>query len=183
MGYQGLIKAIGALKNHARIGWLIEGIPKSIAEDVAQHTFEASIYALVLSYEMLRTGFKVNVDKALALTIIHDLGEAFVGDVVKFLKDYIGEVKEQAEIKAFKEFIRVDYLLELYKEYVEGKTLEARIARIADMLATYVQAKRYYMQGFKDVERILVNTYNSILKSIERNIELKKPVQKILSSI
>ncbi len=183
MSYQGLVKAIGALKNHARIGWLIEGIPKSVAEDVAQHTFEASIYALVLSYEMLKNNIKVSIDHALALTIIHDLAEAFVGDVVKFLKDYIGEIKEQAEIKAFKKFIGVDYLLELYEEYVMGETLEAKIARIADMLATYVQAKRYYTQGYKDVERIFVNTYNSILKSIEKEPKIKKPVLKILSSI
>ncbi len=171
------------MKNHARIGWLIEGIPKSVAEDVAQHTFEASIYALVLSYETLKEDIKVDIDRALALTIIHDLAEAFVGDVVKFLKDYIGEVKEQAEIKAFKEFIGIDYLLELYKEYVEDKTLEAKIARLADMLATYVQAKRYYMQGYRDVERILVNTYNSILELIKKEPRLKKPVQRVLFSI
>lgn len=182
--FYGIVKAIGSLKNHSRLGWLIEGVPKAIAEDVSQHTFEASVYALILGYELKKKGVKVRLDKLLAMTLLHDVAEAYVGDVVKFLKDRIGELKERAELEAVERNIGIDYIVELYREYVEDSSIEAKIAHLADLLATYVQSKRYYKQGYRSVERILNNTYNEIIKIITRDTTyLKSIVLEIVASI
>ena len=174
--FYNLVKALGSLKNQTRLGWLIEGIPKSIAEDVAQHSFEATIYALIIGYELEKKGENIKKDKLLSMTLLHDLAEAFVGDVVKYLKDRIGGLKEQIEFEAIREQIKIDYIVNIYKEYIEGDSIEAKIARLADLLATYVQAKRYYNQGYKHVERILINIYNSIINIIRKDLPQAKDV-------
>ena len=174
--FYNLVKALDSLKNQTRLGWLIEGIPKSIAEDVAQHSFEAAIYALIIGYELEKKGKSIRMDKLLSMTLLHDLAEAFVGDVVKYLKDRIGGLKEQIELEAIKEQIKIDYIVNIYKEYIEGNSIEAKIARLADLLATYVQAKRYYDQGYKHVKRILINIYNSIIDIIRKDLPQAKDI-------
>jgi len=182
--FHNLVKALGSLKNQARLGWLIEGIPKSIAEDVAQHSFEATMYALLIGYELEKKGENIRMDKLLSMTLLHDLAEAFVGDVVKYLKDRIGGLKEQVEFEAIKEQIKIDYIVNIYKEYVEDNSIEAKIVRLADLLATFIQAKRYYNQGYKHVERILINIYNNIIDMIRKDLpQVKDIVYEVIHSV
>lgn len=182
--FYGIIKAIGSLKNHSRLGWLIEGVPKAIAEDVAQHSFEASIYALILGYELKKKGIEVKMDKLLAMTLLHDIAEAYVGDIVKFLKDRIGKLKEETELEAVEKNIRIDYIVKLYEEYIKNNSVEAKIVRLADLLATYIQSKRYYKQGYRDVERILNNTYEEIIRTVTKDLPyLKDIVLEVIMSI
>jgi 5'-deoxynucleotidase YfbR-like HD superfamily hydrolase len=43
------IKKIVSLKNLPRIGWLLEGVPQTFAENVAEHTFEVMIISYLIS--------------------------------------------------------------------------------------------------------------------------------------
>lgn len=153
---------IGNLKNLPRTGWLLRGIPKTIAETVAEHTFEAAIIALALTKSISRKHKNINPFKVLAMTLIHDLAEAYIGDIIKSFSSRIGDLKKEIEKEVFIKNLKKVLPVELFEEYIENKSIEAQIARISDLIATYVQGLRYKNQGY-DVDEIINNTLNEAM--------------------
>ncbi len=179
-----LYKAINSLKNMPRQGWVIEGVPKAFAEDVAQHSYEVALTSLVITLDLRKKGIEIDLGKVLAMALLHDLPEAFVGDIIKYTQRYIGKLKEEAELQSLSEFIRMDYIIKIHSEYIKGISLEALIVKLSDLVATAVQASRYYNLGYKNVKRILDNTREKALKLVREKIpEAEEIVMNILNSI
>lgn len=147
-----------ALCSLARTGWMLRGVPSSIAENVAQHLFIAAIIAYELSVEARSLGFQVNPERAAAIALTHDLAEAVVGDITR--RAGIGEAKELAEHKAYSMLDISDDIKKLYEEYRSESSMEAVIARISDGLATYLKAKFYINLGYRvdDIARSSLET-------------------------
>lgn len=158
---------IGNLKNLPRTGWLLRGIPKTIAETVAEHTFEAAIIALALTKSISRKYKNINPFKVLAITLIHDLAEAYIGDIIKSFSNKIGDLKKEIEKEVFIKNLKEILPVELFEEYIESKSIEALIARISDLVATYIQGLRYENQGY-NVDEIINNTLNEAIMYAER---------------
>jgi len=97
---------------------------------------------------------------------LHDVAEAFIGDVVKAYEELSGEVKSAIELKVIEKHIRNDFLLGLFREFYEGKTTEALVTKICDYLATYFQATYYEKLGY-DVGGIKSSTYERVLELAE----------------
>lgn len=55
-------------------------------ETVAEHSFHAAFYAMILADLEIRAGNKVNVEKVLRGAIVHDMEEALTGDVIHSFK-------------------------------------------------------------------------------------------------
>jgi putative hydrolase of HD superfamily len=136
-----------ALSGLARTGWMLRGVPSAIAESVAEHLFASTLIAYELSVEARRSGFNVDPERVAVIALSHDLAEAVVGDISR--RAGIVEAKEVAEARAFEDLEVSEDLKELYREYRDGSTLEAIVARISDNLATYVKARFYARLGFK----------------------------------
>jgi len=168
-----------ALTSLARTGWMLRGVPSSIAESVAEHLFIASIIAYELAVEVRSLGFQVNPERAAIIALAHDLAEAIVGDITR--RAGIGEAKEEAEARAYTVLEVSGGLKEMYEEYRSGATLESVIARISDSLATYLKARFYRSLGYK-VDDIADSSLNTAL-SLASKTGLEDAVKKLIERI
>lgn len=173
LGLDDLLKAINAIKNAPRTGWTLRGVPASIAESIAEHMYEAAFLSIILYSELARHGVKVDLGKTVLIAILHDVPEAYTGDIIKAIKDKIPYTKE-IELNFIEEKIKVPVIVNLIREYIEKRSVEAALAKLAETLSTYVQAKRYVKMGYHDVKEIMDNTEREIEKML--NIQ---PISKI----
>ncbi len=171
MGIETLLKSLEAVKNTVRTGWMLRGIPASIGETVAGHSFEASILAFYLASKLRDKGVNININKAAVLALFHDLPEAITGDIVKYVKDAIVRTRDFEEKVSTEAF--GGEIASLVREFNELKTYEAKVARLAEILATHIQGKRYLANGYSRVEEIINNTLKEI-KELIKNEPLSK---------
>lgn len=150
------------LKNLLRQGWLKKGIPENKCESVAEHTFAASVTALILIHQY---NFKLDLEKVLIMILIHDLGEVFAGDIIpddfiepndKFEKEINGLRKLFSKLNGGEKFI------EIWKEFEEGATPEARFVKQIDKLEMALQANVYEKLEEKDLTEFFDSTGNVI---------------------
>jgi putative hydrolase of HD superfamily len=132
----------GRLKELKRAGWVRMGIPEP--ESVADHTFRLALMAVLIGPRL-----NLNVEAMVRLALIHDLGEARVGDLTP--ADRVSSAEKRArEAEALG--LIVDQLSEgpalfdLWREYDNGATPEARIVRQLDKLEMATQALEYERQ-------------------------------------
>jgi len=145
----------GILKNIPRTGWLQRGIPPSVAETVAEHSFEvASILAVVT----MEAEGRLDREKLLLMGIMHDWGEAVAGDIPRSLTKRLGKkAKSEAETKIMGELAEASgfgAVRALFEEYEGRKSPEAVVAKVADVLSTLRQARAYLARGYgvEDIE-------------------------------
>jgi putative hydrolase of HD superfamily len=150
--------ALRALYSLARTGWMLRGVPPSAAETVAQHSFLSAVLALELAWEASRRGLRVDPLHAAAVALLHDVAEAWVGDIPK--PAGLDEAKEAAEDAAVEAAPLSPLAKGLHREYQERSTPEARLARAAELLATHLAAVWYRSLGYP-VDDILANTLSA----------------------
>ena len=107
-------------------------------ESVAEHTWMMSLMAFFVKDEFP----EADMDKVLRMCIIHDLGEAFTGDIPTFEKTQANEEEEEnllyRWVKSLPE-TQSKEMFNLYKEMAERKTLEAKIYKALDGLEAVIQ--------------------------------------------
>ena len=156
LGFEKLAKAIAVLRNMPRTGWIQRGVPRGEAETVADHTFMVTV---ILGYTAANCGrLRLDREKMILMGIVHDIGEAVSGDIPRSLTKKLGKyLKEGLETEIVKEIFGGsggDRLAELFQEYLERKTTEAKIVKIADLLATLNRAEEYIERGFPVIDII-----------------------------
>lgn len=142
----------GDLKVLPRTGWLLAGISRP--ESVAAHSFSVALLTLALA-ELINLDpaaealdEPIRVERALRLALLHDLGESRITDLPKRTTELIGdEVKRQAEASAMRmilgELPQGPAALDLWIEYIQASSPEARLVKDADKLEMVHQALRY----------------------------------------
>lgn len=150
-----------ALSSLARTGWMLRGVPYTLGETVSSHSFSAALIALEVSLRLRERGLRVDPYKAAAIALVHDVGEAIVGDISKAAG--IEEAKREAELEAFTRLDLSEGIKDLYREFQEGTSAEALLASLGDQLATYLKALSYRERGYK-VDDILASTRENILE-------------------
>ena len=133
------------LKRLERTGWTLRGLPNG-TESVASHSFGVCVTAMMLADEVKARGLEVNCERVLRMALLHDWAETRVGDVPKTATGYFGaDVRKSAETSAFADIVagvgsaKSEYR-ELYKDYEERASLEARLVKAADVIDLLVQA-------------------------------------------
>ena len=106
-------------------------------ESVAEHCWMASLMAFFLQDEFP----EADMGKVIKMCMIHDLGEAFTGDIPTFYKTAAHE-DEEAQLFQWVRSLPEPYaseMLELYDEMGKRETLEAKIYKAIDGMEAVIQ--------------------------------------------
>lgn len=137
------IKAVLALKEVRRQGWIDVGVPDS--ESVADHTFGTSMIAMIISDKA-----GCNTERVLKMALLHDIAEVIIGDITPDTMP--PDEKRKLESKAMEKILDKlpDMMQDSYKamwhEYVDCRTDEAILVHNADKLDMAIQVKKYESQ-------------------------------------
>ena len=132
------------LKSLPRTGWIQNGVNNP--ESVASHSWGMSLLAMILCPEYL------DLSKVLQICIVHDLPESIVGDITP----YDGVSKEEKKIMESSAMKNIaPEFFELWKEYEDQSSEEARFVKRMDKLDMSVQAMIYKKQLEMDSEAFI----------------------------
>ena len=121
-------------------------------ESVAEHCWMMTLMAFLMKEEFP----EADMDKVIRMCIIHDLGEAFTGDIPVFNKTAADEEKEEAMLYGWVKSLpkdKAEEMMALYAEMEARETLEARIYKTIDGLEAVIQ------HNFSDISTWLPNEY------------------------
>ncbi len=107
-------------------------------ESVAEHSWMMTLMAFFMRDEFPET----DMDKVIRMCIIHDLGEAFTGDIPTFEKTSAHEEREEDLLLSWVHTLPEPYASEmtaLYTEMAERKTAEAKVYKAIDSLEALIQ--------------------------------------------
>lgn len=143
------------LKGLERTGWMLRGIAQG-AESVAAHSYGVAVAAMLLADELRARGIKIDVERLLRISLLHDWAEARVGDLPRTATEYFGaEARKRAEHGAFTDMVRgagreaAASYNELHEEYEERASLEARLVKAADVIDLLVQTLAFERAGVR----------------------------------
>jgi putative hydrolase of HD superfamily len=147
------------LKRLDRTGWVLRGFANG-TESVAAHSFGVGVTAMLLADKLLAEGVRVNVEKVLRMALLHDWSEARVGDMPRTATEYFGsDARKRAETAAFRDLVRaVDsnaLYAQLYDDYEQRNSLEARLVKVADVDRSAHRGARTGTRGRARARRIL----------------------------
>ena len=107
-------------------------------ESVAEHSWLMTLAAFWMKDEFP----EADMDRVLKMCLIHDLGEAFTGDVPAFEKTASNEQEEKRLLYGWVASLPGDIakeMLSLYDEMEKRETLEAKIYKAVDGLEAVIQ--------------------------------------------
>lgn len=168
------LKTAIKLKAIPRQGW-INKLGIKAPESVADHCYSMAVMAMIFSDLK-----KLDTEKILKMTLLHDLAEAITGDLTP--DDVTKTKKEKLENHAMKKILanlpkplKTEYG-KLWMEYQQNNTKEARLLHQIDKLEMALQAKSY---GKIFTKKQLKPFFDSAEKGIT-DPELKKVFKKAL---
>ena len=145
------------LKRLDRTGWTLRGSPNG-TESVAAHSFGVSVTAMMLAGEIKMRGLDVDIERVLKMALLHDWAETRVGDMPRTATNYFGaDVRKKAETAAFADIVSTLGAAEseyknLYQDYEQRDSLEARLVKAADILDLLIQAYALEHAGAKGLD-------------------------------
>ncbi|MFD2515092.1 HD domain-containing protein [Pontibacter locisalis] len=153
------------LKFELRHSWLSNGRQESVAE----HTWRMSLMVVLLEPYLDN---ELDTARTLKMVIVHDLVEAEAGDIPAF-EVTTAKAKELKQIKELKaiENLRIklgngigQHVYELWHEFEEKKTYEAKVANALDKLEVQIQHNHADISTWLEVEQelaFLMGTHTS----------------------
>ncbi|MCP3101674.1 HD domain-containing protein [Myxococcus sp. K15C18031901] len=167
------------LKQLFRQGWLRVGVSPERCESVAEH----SLFVALLTLFLADTHFpQADAARAVRLALLHDLGEAYVGDLTPH--DGVGqEDKHARERRAMEQLVgklpRGAEYLALWDEYERGASFEARLVKQVDRLEMGLQACVYEHQGMGDLSEFFASVDRALeapaLRALLAELEALRP--------
>lgn len=107
-------------------------------ESVAEHSWRIALMAMLLRDEFPQA----DMDRVIRMCLIHDLGEAFTGDIPTFDKTAEDEAREEAAfdgwVQTLPEYQRREFT-QLLQEMNDLSTPEARIYKALDKMEAVIQ--------------------------------------------
>lgn len=145
------------LKTTKRAGWVKRNVNNP--ESIADHMYRMGLMGLTMADIP-----GIDRDKCIKMAIVHDIAEAIVGDITP--SDGIPkEEKSQREREAITymckllgEGARAKEIDELWMEYEENSTAEAKIVKDFDKAEMILQAVEYENEQGKDLEEFFQST-------------------------
>lgn len=142
------------LKSEMRHSWLSDGRQESVAE----HTWRMALMAVLLEPYLDE---EVDTARMLKMILVHDLVEIEAGDIPAFqvLTEEAKALKQQKEIKAIENLREKlgngigQHVYELWHEFEERYTYEAKVANALDKLEVRLQHNHADITTWLEVEQ------------------------------
>ncbi|WP_022850189.1 HD domain-containing protein [Limisalsivibrio acetivorans] len=135
----------GFLQNMERTGLPYLG---SGSQNVASHVYRTCIIGFTLASEV-----GADADKVLKMCLFHDIEEARTGDLNYLQQRYVDSDDDRALSHALKGLPIESSVKELIDEFTEQKTIEARLAKDADVLELILFLKEQADKGNDQAKR------------------------------
>ncbi|CAI9787432.1 unnamed protein product [Fraxinus pennsylvanica] len=132
------------LKTTKREGWVRRQVENP--ESIADHMYRMGLMALICADIP-----EINRDKCIKMAIVHDIAEAIVGDITP--SDGIPKHEKNR-----RERPRAKEIADLWMEYEENSTQEAKIVKDFDKVEMILQALEYENDQGKDLEEFFQST-------------------------
>lgn len=163
------------LKCNTRHSWTSSGRRESVAE----HSWRLALMALLLRDEFSH----LDMNKVIHMCLIHDLGEAFIGDIAAFDKTKEDEGRERevlfAWLESFPDSCKEEWKI-LFEEMEERKTEEAKLYKALDNLEAVIQHNEADISTWLPLEYELQFTYGADKVGFSSYLQkLKKEIDKI----
>ena len=169
---------VSKLKKTKRTGWVNNGI--SDPESIADHMYRAAIMALVSPLPL-----GVDRDRCIRMALVHDLAESIVGDITPFdgIPDNEKHSMERHAMMVLGEFLDESVAIEinqLWEEYEQGQSPEAKYVKDIDKLEMLLQASEYEIDQNKQLDSFFESTLGKIKSECFAKIDaqLRKDRQK-----
>ncbi len=130
------------LKNIIRTGWLNWNVKRERLESVAEHVFGVQMLAIAINSEY---NYDIDITKVIYMLAIHEIGETIIGDLTRFQisEEEKKKIEHDAVGKVLEPLKDKEYIKNLFIEFDEGKTKEAKFAYQCDKLECDLQSKLY----------------------------------------
>lgn len=129
-------------------------------ESVADHSWRISLMAMLLRHEFP----EADMDKVIKMCLIHDIGEAFTGDIPTFWKTSADEEKEEqlfdSWVATLPEGTREEWI-SLLAEMESLQTLEAKIYKSLDKMEAVISHNESDISTWLPLEYDLQLTYGA----------------------
>ncbi|XP_028178203.1 HD domain-containing protein 2 [Ostrinia furnacalis] len=137
------LELVGRLKHVRRTGWVICDINE--CESIAGHMYRMGMMTFLLTEE--NDPSKLDRFRCLQIALVHDLAECIVGDITPHC-GVSPEEKHRQEDEAMQKIAELtgfagDRMYELYKEYENQSSPEAKFAKDLDRYDMILQAFEY----------------------------------------
>jgi 5'-deoxynucleotidase YfbR-like HD superfamily hydrolase len=165
-----LFKLLQVTRTQPQYGYALSGLKKHELSNLAEHHYLVAFIAWQIAASLNDKGAKLNVEKVLALSMLHDLGELFGGDISRHYG--LRNPKARKLAKTF-EAENHKFLLKffqgksynyrkLFDEIMESASDEGVVAKVADYMecAHYL---KYLDKLTADDEKVLGEMFTKIL--------------------
>ena len=145
-------------------------------ESVAEHSWRIALMAMLITPEFP----EADMDKVIRMCLIHDLGEAFTGDIPTFWKTEADTQKEDAVFDSWVQTLPEETKREfsaLLAEMNALETLEARIYKALDKMEAVIQHNE------SDISTWLPLEYDLQLRYGEENVKFSPWFQSLKAEI
>ncbi|HEY8226673.1 MAG TPA: HD family hydrolase [Pyrinomonadaceae bacterium] len=152
-----LLIELQRLKRLDRTGWILRGLPNG-TESVAAHSFGVGVTAMIVADTLRSQGVAVDVEKVLRIALLHDWAEVRVGDMPRTATEFFGTAtRKKAEKEAFQQIVSDvnsgEAVYEnLYDDYEERRSLEAKLVKAADVIDLLVEALALERAGARGLD-------------------------------
>ncbi|MEM2210855.1 MAG: HD domain-containing protein [Nitrososphaerales archaeon] len=139
------LKLAYKLKREIRKGWVIKAGIKN-PESVADHVCFTALLSMIIG-DMKR----LNTSKMIKMALIHDIGEALIGDIIpnevqdKYQRDNEAVIKILSYLP---NNVRESYL-ELWRDLITRQSEESRLIWELDKFEMALQAYEYLNEGYE----------------------------------
>jgi putative hydrolases of HD superfamily len=154
-------RVCGDLKKLKRTGWVNNQVAEP--ESVADHMYRMTMLSFLVKDS------KIDRNRLMKICLVHDLAEAIVGDIVPHDKKIGKEQKREMEEKALYQITSdlgdqeiANEISDLWLEYENGSSPEARVAKNLDKFEMILQADEYERdQPGQELSDFFASTKNS----------------------
>lgn len=152
-----LLSLAEKLKCELRHSWLSNGQQESVAEHSWRLAFMVCLFAPYLAKP-------VNIEKSLKMALIHDLAEAETGDIPMFncqdpvskQQKLINEQKVMFKIKSMLNNEIGQEIYDLWLEYEEKQTYEAKFVNALDKIEAHIQHGEADLSTWQHHEKLMI---------------------------